>query len=956
MRTFLETVAMDLYQRFGTGISNMVFVFPNKRPALYLRKWLGEMIRQPLWSPEMKTIHEFILSSADKLPADKLIQKFLLFEAYEEVFEQTGEPYNNRFEDFFSFGEILLNDFTELESNLAAVTDVYANLSQIETLEKGFEYLTEEQRQYLERFWTSFSTAKMSSQQEKFIRLWNHLPSIYLLFKEKLAARKLINMGSAYRDLADQTHAAIQFDSKYSKIVFIGFNALNQAELKILKHYKENKKALFYFDADRHYLDDDLQEAGRFIRRNILWFGNEIEAVDAINRPEKSIQIIAAEGDAAQVRLVPQLLETINGLRQAPEKTAILLADESQLIPLLHALPEDIAVNITMGFDLKRSLVYSLIRSALDLQLSIEQNRGVAVFYQPLLRFLEHPWLQDHKSAVVLAKKVQANGLIIVPRTILTEIADPLLSEWLKPVNSPLNVFDHLRGILQWWVDEGQQTRQTEIQRQLATACWQQLNRLEGLLQEFSKHLSLPFVAETILSTLGSLSVPLEGEPLEGLQVMGLLESRGLDFDQFILLQVNEGVLPKRSAAPTFLPDSIRRAYQLSVLENQDSIFAYVFYRLLQRANKAWFTFNRTVTDQSTGERSRFLEQLKHETNIDIETLVLSLPLKADWKEPITIMKDETVLRMLNRFSISESKLTPSAINTYLDCRLRFFYQYLARIKEPEQFMEELDPRMVGLILHKTMEMLYLRLARKKGNQEVDPEDFEWLETILQDSVLDLAFSEEISKTPDQPFSFNGSFLVIREIILQYARSILTADKLYAPFTMLEMEARQAIRVQVTTKEKKETIYLGGIIDRVDWKNGVYRIIDYKTGKDEKSFPSIESLFDREQKDRNKAALQTFIYAWVLQQQKGQLLPIETGLYDIRNMQRDKERFNWRFSFKGNKQTETIGYQEHPGYESLIIERLMGVLSEIYDPEIPFDQTSIVEKCSYCPYNMLCGR
>ncbi len=951
--TFLYEVAENLYRRFGTDLARVAIVFPNKRPAIYLRKWLGELIEQPLWSPPMMTVHEFILSSTNRLPADRLVQRFLLFEAYEEVFAAAGEPYNNRFEDFFHFAEILLNDFTELEANRAPIGDVYANIRAMGEMTMGLDYLTEEQQRYLERFWTSFSVSRLSHQQEKFLRLWEKLPAVYERFAGKLRESGLVDTGTAYRLLADGLQENKTFDAEYKHIAFVGFNALNRSELAIFNRYKETGKGLFFFDADRHYLDDPLQEAGRFLRRNLALFGNELEAGDRIRHAKKKMEIISVDGDAAQVSLVPQLLATIDDLHTQPEKTAVLLADESQLLPLLHTLPAGVRVNITMGFELKRSVIYPLVTAYLQFCESTTPQ-SAAVYYEPVFRLLEHPWLQQHEPAAKLCRRLQKEGALRVSLAELQE-EDALLRKIFTPVTQPLALFEGIRYLLQWWAGRPDKEAQTAMLLQLSAAAWQQLNRLEGLLEKFSHRLSTGFVAETIRLGLSSLSVPLEGEPLEGLQVMGLLESRGLDFEQFILLQANDGILPKRAAAPTFLPDSIRRAYQLSVLENQDSIFAYVFYRLLQRSVQSWITYNALVTDQSTGEPSRFLAQLAYETTLQPERKQVAIPLKAYWKEAITIEKTAPVMALLNRFSNRESKMSPSAFNTYLDCRLKFYFQYLAQIKEPDEFLTDPDSRTVGNIFHKTLEILYARLAGQGGNGQVDKAGIALLREWLPEAVGQ-AFAAELTQKTDTAFPFSGSLLVLREIIAGYVKKVLDVDEHYAPFAQESLEREIMMQVPITVSGRRETIWMGGYIDRVDLKEGVYRIVDYKTGMDDKNIPSVESLFDRGNTRRNKAALQTFIYARIWRQGEAPETALETGLYDVRAIGKTPAGFSWQFVFKGNGAPEKIDHRSFAPLEDEIWGKVTEVLEEIYNPFVPFDQTILVEKCERCAYNKLCGR
>jgi CRISPR/Cas system-associated exonuclease Cas4 (RecB family) len=976
--SFLESVATHLYRQFGSSIADCAIIFPNKRPAIYFRQHLGKQLATPIWSPDIFTIHEFIQESTQGLSADRLLCSFLLYESYREVLENElvqVVPY----ERFYPLGEILLNDFTELESNVVSINDLYTNLAELAAIDQGLDYLTEEQLTYLQNFWKNFSVQKLSQQKERFLQLWKNLPAVFELFRKKLSERGLITTGMIYRSLVTGDYENKDFPNKWKKLVFVGFNALNRAELQVLQKWQEEGRALFYFDTDIHYIEDELQEAGRFLRRNLGLFRNQLPMENSIRRSDRPIQVIAAEGNAAQVRMLPALLKEIPSILEEPEQTAVLLADENLLLPVLHALPDWIQqVNITMGYGLMQSPLYSLIQTMIHVQESLLQNKGRSVYFRPLLQLVQHPYLYKVSEAKELAEAIQQKSLVSIPAASWANLEDIRLKKAMEPVKHPLELIAMVREVLEIQAAVPEEERSTELDTQLLLAAQLQLNRLEDLLRSFQEELSIAFVGEIMLQVMRSQSVPLEGEPLKGLQIMGLLESRALDFKNIILLNVNEGILPKKAAAPTFIPDSVRRAYGLSVLENQDAIFAYVFYRLLQRSEKMTCLYNSTVDEKGLAEQSRFLTQLEYETEIPLIKKTVRLQVVPQAKPPIVIEKDEGVMKTMRKYASEKMMLSPSAINTYLDCRLRFYFQQVQSIREPEELEEEISPRVLGNLLHRSIEFLYRGLEERKSSRLVEPDDFDWLQGQV-DPYLQEALGHELAKDRTHLVEYTGTLRVVEEVVRTYLKEILKQDKAWAPFTMVEQELKISFPLSVEVNGENWTIRLGGYIDRIDKKEGFYRIIDYKTGSDKKEFRSVDTLFMRDRADRNKAVLQTLLYAELLRQKIMQVagrppaqalkeelgerdwmreqrgIPgVQAGLYDVRSMRKDGTNFDWRFVESGIKSK----LDDHRIREIVpeLMNQLKQTVEEIFNRNQPFDQTTRREKCEYCPYQKICGR
>ncbi|KYP13566.1 PD-(D/E)XK nuclease family protein [Flavihumibacter sp. CACIAM 22H1] len=976
--SFLETVASDLFRQFGKSIADCAIVFPNKRPAIYFRQYLGKQLDLPVWSPDIFTIHEFIQESTTALPADRLLCSFLLYESYREVLEKDGVQVVS-YERFYPLGEILLNDFTELESNIVAIKDLYANLADLAAIDQGLDYLTEEQLTYLQNFWKNFSIQKLSQQKERFLQLWKNLPAVFALFREKLVQRGLITTGMIYRNLVTGTYERTDFPGRWKKLVFVGFNALNRAELQVFKKWQDEEKALFYFDVDIHYLEDELQEAGRFLRRNLDLFKNQLPTENNIRRSDRPIRLIAAEGNAAQVRMLPALLKEIPNLPEEPEQTAVLLADENQLLPVLHALPDGLQeVNITMGYGLLQSPLYSLIQTIVQLQESLQQNKGRSVYYKPLLQLVQHPYLFQLPEARELAATIQQKSLVSIPALTWANLQDNRLRKAMELIAHPLDLVSLVREIIEMQTALPDLDIPNGLDAQLLLAAQLQLNRLEDLLGNFQQELSSSFVGDILLQVMRAQSVPLEGEPLKGLQIMGLLESRALDFKHIILLNVNEGILPKKAAAPTFIPDSVRRAYGLSVLENQDAIFAYVFYRLLQRAEQVTCLYNSTVDEKGLAEQSRFLTQLEYETNIPLIRKSVRLEVIPRAKPPIVIEKDESVMKTMRKYASDKMMLSPSAINTYLECRLRFYFQQVQAIREPEELEEEISPRVLGNLLHRAIEFMYRALEEKKQNKRVEKADFEWLRSQVDHYLLE-ALGHELAKDRTHKIEYTGTLRVVEEVVRTYLREILKQDETWAPFELLEQELKISHPLLLTVEGEKWTIRLGGYIDRVDYKNGVFRIIDYKTGGDKKEFRSVEAMFLRDRADRNKAALQTLLYAELLRRKIQELavtppqrplredlgerswmtahrgeINMQAGLYDVRSMRKEGTEFDWRFEESGSKSKLEVGNIRDLVPE--LMTKLQETVEEIFNRNQPFDQTVRREKCEYCPYQKICGR
>ncbi|HYI76071.1 MAG TPA: PD-(D/E)XK nuclease family protein, partial [Chryseolinea sp.] len=443
--------------------------------------------------------------------------------------------------------------------------------------------------------------------------------------------------------------------------------------------------------------------------------------------------------------------------------------------------------------------------------------------------------------------------------------------------------------------------------------------------------------------------IPFTGEPLRGLQVMGVLETRSLDFKNVFVLSLNEGSFPSFGSKSSYIPHSIRRAYGMPTAEHQDAMYAYLFYRMLQRAENVFLFYNTETDVLGQGESSRYLKQLMYESGLSIERRVLHDPIQPSLINPIVIQKDRGVIEGLVKLSEGNSRfrgISPSALNTYIECRLRFYLRHVAKIKEPDEVEEDLDARVLGNFLHEVMELFYRQLQERKKSNVVVAADFDNGGAIV-DKLIDEVFIKSYHLEPGKPVRYEGQRLVVREIVKRFAHRILEMDKRYAPFE-IEVLEQGGLDYLVAIDQYPGSALISGKIDRVDRKGDLIRVIDYKTGKDKLDFDSVASLFSRDSR-RNKAAFQTLLYALLYKTNAPRTLrKIVPGLINRMNLFEDDFKFGLKVGKTFVDDADTLLPEFHI--------RLKSLLEELYDPKVPFDQTEDVELCKFCAYQGICYR
>lgn len=946
MTPFLKELAEKMI-REHPRLNELTFVFPNKRAALYFENYLARGLKKPQWAPAMYSIEEFFKRNSDLKEPDKLTLVFRLYQVYTSVLKN-----NESFDKFYFWGEMLLRDFDEIDKYLVNAPQLFKDLSTIKELDETFDYLTEEQRSFLTEFWNHFSE-KPSVTKEEFLTMWRKLPKVYTEFTKALRKESLGYEGMIHRDVADRFAKKIPSELKDSKLIFAGFNALTKAEETVLSTLVANGAQIIW-DGDKYYVDNELQEAGQFMRdyKKHQEFSKtfDTELPSHFLEAEKKISLTAVPQRIGQAKLAGLEINHIlaglpkDDLPTELSKTVIVLPDESMLLPMMHSLPPELDdINVTMGFPLRATPLFNLLDQVIEMQI---KKRNTSFNHREVNAILGHAYLlslAEQEAQERITKIVKNNRVYVSIDDLLGN--DEVFSVVFKPVESK-DATTYLREIVEHL--GARFSDKKSFDREYAYRFHEHISRLHSIFSSSETPPDWRGFQKLFRQVMMMQKIPFTGEPLRGLQIMGVLETRNLDFDNVIILSLNEGQLPSPPRQGSYVPHSIRRAYGLPTYEHQDAIYAYLFYRLLQRASNISFYYSTEPDVIGNGEMSRYLQQVLIESKLPVEKRVLHNPIHVHAIKPIVVEKTPAVMELLDKYVRSDGDrlfhLTPSSLNDYIECSLRFYLKQVALLKEAEEVEEEVDARVFGNILHDVVYWLYDEF-RKVRNGLVLPEDLDITDKRI-DGLIDKAFRKFYHLEPTEEVVYEGKRVVVKEVVRTFLRKILERDSEYAPFEVRMLEDN--FNEQITLGSGK-VVRIGGKIDRADIKEGTVRVIDYKTGRDDLNFDSIESLFDGESR-HNKAAFQTMLYSYVYSLNHGSGEKIKPGLLNRNNLFGKDFQFGLRMA-RSREPLEDV---------RLLLpefgQRLHEVVEELFNEKIPFTQTSNTKSCTYCPYNALCRR
>lgn len=952
MEPFLKQVAAHYYQ--GGDIRQKCFLFPNRRSLVFFKKYLSEWVRDsgtdiPLPLPKLFTINDFFYRINHAEVTDKLRLLLELYLLYKELNPQ-AEP----LDDFVFWGDVMLADFDDIDKYLVNAEDLLQNVSDFKSMQDSLDYLSENQQKAIRHFLSHFRDARGTltvnqegeSVKSRFLKLWNMLYPLYRNFNDRLQENGMAYEGRVYRMLADKlrsgTPVADILREEFPDVegyVFVGLNALNACERLVMKKMRDAGLAQFVWDYVSPQIRDKANKASFFMQQNVEEFPQAFPLESIGHLPE--FTVISVPSSVGQAKLAPQILAQTVG--SDPVETAFVLPDENLLLPLLNSLPDSQdSVNVTMGYPMSASAIFTFLSTLGQMQLSLRKRADGWFFYHRPVRELFASGLlktliSEEEAARI--RQIKADAKYYIPEADLRG-AGPFMDLLFRPVVTDLKAasarqnHDTETYLSQVVAAIGRQlsaSGQMLLELDFAKRCHTQLNILQDIDLEV-----LPATHLRILERiLEGISVPFRGEPLQGLQVMGPLETRALDFRNLVILSANEGVFPRRSVSSSFIPPELRKGFGLPTYEFQDAVWAYYFYRMIQRPEKVWLLYDSRTEGLKSGEESRYIKQLEYSFGIPLKKLVATSALMPVKDEP-DIPKTEADIR-----TIRGKELSASVLQSYLSCPAKFYYQAVQDLRTEDEVAESMDAGMVGRAFHKVMQRLYgTQSSFTSRDLDAMQKDKARLKQLVREEVLLQMNSLEVS----------GRNLVLEEVILDYVQSTLQHDAAL----LSSPESTGVLRIYGLEKKKYMDFHgfrFKGFIDRIDsYKDGELRIVDYKTGRveddeilitDENARDVVDRLFGENNVNRPKIALQLFIYDLLAHADPS------FGAFRIVNSIYSTGRFY----------TEVLpDAPESPEFIRLTTERLKDLLDQIVNPDIPFRRTEDTRTCAFCDFKNICGR
>jgi CRISPR/Cas system-associated exonuclease Cas4 (RecB family) len=958
MTYFLEDIAHYLFGKTHGNFQQTIIIFPNRRAQLFFNEHLSHLSDKPIWAPDYFTISEFIWKLSGLQVADQLTLLFRLFKVFKEV---SGS--NETFDTFYYYCEMLLSDFDDIDKYRVDARAVFKNIAELKSMEDLHGYLDEIQLNTIRQFWEVFSNAKDSSEKNRFLNLWDRLYEIYDRFGIVLTAEGLAYEGMAYRKAVDNLKADTHNFWSDKQLVFIGFNALNRSEEILFDRFRNLGNTLFFWDYNEAYIKNELHEAGLFLRKYINRYPQPLDFElnsEIDGNPE--IKTLAVPSNIAQAKTIDYCLQELHAsIIDKPSQTAIVMADERLLAPLLNSMPASIdKINISMGYPVIDTPVFSFISSLNDLH----RNKKIPsagedtylYYHKDIFNLLKHSYFNTLiSSRIILSfeeKCRKSNTIFINPSEL--GLDHPIIDMIFQPISDPNSLGRYLREIVEsiavHLIGPDQQTEELAWQIEVLHRVHQVLMQFESQLSDSGLIIQFPTALSLLRKVLSGITVPFSGEPLSGLQIMGILETRALDFENLIILSMNEGKFPKTGQIPSFIPFALREGFGLPTIRHQDAIYAYYFYRLLHRSKQVILVYNTKSEGLQKGEPSRYILQLNYESGRKLQHTDMGYRISSFPVRVIRGMHTEEVSRKLQKYirSAGSSFLSPSAIISYLKCKLRFYFRYIEEIEEPENIEEQVEANVFGSIVHKAMAILYDDLVGKTAISEqisAIAKDVKGIEMAINKAFAD----EYFHKTQLKESDFHGRNIIVKKVIKKYIKGILDFDSIHSPQHLISLEKRYNFYLPLD--EKGTEVGIGGFVDRLDEKDGLVRVIDYKTGEKNNSFGSIEQLFSEDRNKRNDAVLQTFLYAYMVLD-PNENKPVQPSLFFVREI--FKPTFDHRVQLAEDRKKFYV-----TDFRTLAPEfkqHLVRLLTELFNSEIPFLQTADTENCKACPYNAICKR
>ena len=948
MSTFLEELAQNLYGRYGSEVSSLSILFPSKRARVFFSSALAQVVSQPIWQLEQLTIDDLMCEVSGLYLGERIRLITELYRVYSQYHKES-------FDKFYFWGDMLLADFDMIDKYMIDADMLFRNISDIKEIESDISYLTPEQLKILS-FWMSFKDgANLSKEQYKFLEIWRSLPKIYHKFRARLTELNIAYTGMIQRRAVERIKAG-DVALKPRRYVIAGFNALSECEKRLFKYLDKSSDVEFYWDYDIYYKNHKEQEAGMFIRDNLVMFPPKCELSCDNFSKKKELTVVSALSNVVQCKYVSEIITKLMAQGAVDENTAIVLTDENLLLPVLYSLPKQIGkVNVTMGYHLRQSLAYSFIERLLELQHHRRTKGGESLFYHvDVLGILSHPYVSDcdKEQVAELQDSIVKNRRIYIDQPMLHCGEGSIFSAIFSATSCWRELSNYIQSVVARVAHMPYDGDEQHHRVEFLSLLLEHLVKLHNSLEMCDlKELTVEIYASLLRKHLQTVRVPFEGEPLEGLQVMGILETRNLDFENVIILSMNDDNFPgNKLSAPSFVPYNLRAAYGIPTPEHHEGVYAYYFYRLVQRAQKVWMLYCSQADDKSTGEPSRYIHQLRFETDFEIRNVEASVDVNMDGAEPIVVEKSGEILEQLERYVDSESgaSLSPTSFFRYVQCPLKFYFYSIARLKSDDDLSEDVDAPMFGTILHEAISKLY-------GSVVGEQNPGKSLARIVKSGDVERAVEESINENylkvkAATEADYTGNLILVKSIVVKYIENgAMRYDVANDDFAVVAVEGRERLLFDFESASRKLTMKFEGIVDRLDSLNGgMLRVVDYKTGRPHLEFMGVDPLFNGEPEQRVSNVFQTLLYSMMLfHSRKRDVIP---SLYYVRSMNRDD--YSPLLIDKERKQTGACYSEYAEEFEALVRSRL----SEMFDPGVAFTQCEDETTCIYCDFKALCRR
>lgn len=960
MIPFLYNVAQAYYKAYGQTISRYTFIFPNRRAGIFFQNYLSQIAKKPIFSPEILTVTDLFGKLSSYKKADRTEMLFLLFDIYKNISKSTES-----FDEFLYWGEMLLNDFDDVDKYLIDAQQLFRNIKDLKEIDAGFDFLTESQIEAIRRFWSNFLPIGENDKKKDFQEMWEVLFQLYSILRKQLHEKGQAYEGMIFRDVIDKVTKNPDYELPFEKIVFIGLNGHSKSEEELLKYLHKRKVADFYWDYSSPLVRDPQNKASFFIDKNKLLFPSQLTLeAEELMMEKPSIEAIGIPSAAGQSKYINTIINTLIEEKQIVSSdqamnTAIVLPDENLLLPTLYSIPETIdKINITMGYNLKNSSVSGLMEHIFELQRNAKNSESFTGFYyKPVLAILNHRYvakLIGDEAKRIKQNIIQYNKIIISANELQSH---PLLFQIFRPISNWNEIPDYLKAILttlkislsSTQKEENETTaRSTDIEGEFIVEYYKTINKMQESLMQNTPEMSVDTYFRLLKKLIINISVPFSGEPLSGLQIMGVLETRALDFDNLIILSMNEGIFPLKKAAGSFIPYNLRKGFDLPTYENQDSIYAYHFYRLINRAKRIFLLYDTRTEGLQSGEVSRYFNQIKYlyKGSFDIKERIATYKITSNESLSISMQKTPQILQRMDAYlQEGEKMLSASSINMYLNCQLQFYFSVVENMDEEDEIAETIEASTFGTIFHSAMEWLYEPFKGKLITADL-LHKLKKNEKLLTESI-ERSFAENYFRTERIKYLTGQNYLT-GEVLRKYIKQVLTTDAKLTPFIYVESEERITKRYPLPSGK---TVSLKGFIDRIDEVKGHTRIIDYKTGRGDLRFREIKDLFDKNLKDRPKSVMQVFMYSHLYMLDHPDKI-LQPGIYYLRNLFDPKFDPGVIHRTKGN----STNINDFSSYREEFTTHFNECLDEIFDPQVPFTQTPTGEACKWCIFTNICKK